>query len=158
VLGLDDDADALGLELVAEPVGHLLGEPLLHLEVSGEALDDPGQLGQAEDAAAREVADVGGAVEGQEVVLAQRVEGDVAGQHQLVVALVVGEGGEAERPGCEHLGVGGGDPPGRVGQVVVVVGVAAQGDQQVGDRLLGGGEVDQRAGAGGGEGTHHPCL
>ena len=50
VLGLDHDADTLGPQLVAQPVCHLLGEPLLDLEVAGEALDDPGELGEPEDA------------------------------------------------------------------------------------------------------------
>ena len=97
VLGLEHHPDALGRELGLEPVGDLLGEPLLDLQAAGEQLDHPGQLGQAEDALAGQVADVGDPGERQQVVLAQRVERDVPGQHQLVVALVVGEGGQVER-------------------------------------------------------------
>ena len=100
----------LGCELVLEPVGDLLGQPLLHLQAAGEQLDDPGELRQPEDAVAREVADVGDALEREQVVLAERVERDVAGEDELVVALVVGEGREVERPGREQLGVGGRRP------------------------------------------------
>src|SRR5215212_7947777 len=40
VLGLDDDADALRLEVVVQPPRHLRGQPLLDLQVAGEELDD----------------------------------------------------------------------------------------------------------------------
>src|SRR3954468_13367360 len=53
VLGLDDDADAARGERLLQPVGDLLGEPFLELQVPGEQLDDPGQLGQPEDAVPR---------------------------------------------------------------------------------------------------------
>jgi hypothetical protein len=99
VFGFEDHPDALGLELVVEPVGHLLGEPLLDLEASGEMRHDPGQLGQPEDPVPGEVSDVGHALEGKQVMLAKGVEGDVPDQYQLVVALFVGEGGGIERPG-----------------------------------------------------------
>jgi hypothetical protein len=44
--------------------------------------------------------------------MAQGVEGNVPGENQLVVALVVGEGGRVEGPGRQHLGIGGGRPAG----------------------------------------------
>src|SRR5918993_1580549 len=44
VLGLHHDANALGVELVLQPVGDLLGEPLLDLQAAGEQLDHPGEL------------------------------------------------------------------------------------------------------------------
>jgi hypothetical protein len=77
------------------------------------------------------------------VVLAQRVERDVPGQHQLVVALVVGERGEVELARGEQLAVGGGHPAGGVGHMRVV-GVLAQRHQQVADGQLGGDRVDGR--------------
>ena len=46
--------------MLLQPVRHLDGQAFLHLEVASEQLDDAGQLGQAEDALARKVADVGG--------------------------------------------------------------------------------------------------
>src|ERR1700733_745617 len=106
MVGFEDDAYPLRLEVFLQPVCYLDGEAFLDLEVPGEQLHHPGQLGQPQDPFGGYVADVGHAVEGQEVVLAQRVEGDVPGQDQLVVALVVGEGGEVERLGRQELGIG----------------------------------------------------
>lgn len=80
MLGLQDDPDALGCDVELEPVGDLLGESLLDLEVPGEQLDDAGELGEPEDATVGDVADMGNAVERQEMVLAQRLERDVAGE------------------------------------------------------------------------------
>ena len=64
-----------------------------------EQVDDPAELGEADDSLAGQVADLSGAVERQQVVGAQRLEGNVADHDQLVVALVVGEGGGVEGPG-----------------------------------------------------------
>jgi hypothetical protein len=54
--------------------------------------------------------------ERQQVVLADRAKGDRAGQHQLVVAFVVGERGQVERAQGEQLSVGTGHPPGGLAQ------------------------------------------
>ena len=97
VLGLDDHADAHRSQVGVEPVGDLLGQPLLHLRAVREQLDHPGQLGQPEDPVAGQVADVRHADERQQVVLADRPDRDVAGEDELVVALVVVERGELER-------------------------------------------------------------
>ena len=97
VLGLDDHADTARREVGLQPVGDLLGQPLLDLRAAGEQLDDPGELRQPEDPLAGQVADVRDADERQQVVLADRLHRDVAGEHQLVVPLVVGERGEVER-------------------------------------------------------------
>ena len=97
VLGLDDDTDAARRDLLLEPVGDLLGQPFLHLGAAGEQLDHPGQLGQAEDPLPGQVADMGDADERQQVVLAHRLHRDRAGDDQLVVSGVVGEGGQVER-------------------------------------------------------------
>lgn len=62
-------------------------------------------------------------------------------EHQLVVALVVGERGRVEGPGCQHLGVGGGHSGRRVSKVIVVE-VLSQGSEQVSYRGFGCGVVD----------------
>ena len=66
-----------GSELRVEVVGDLDGEPLLQLESPREVLDDPGELGQPEQAGRGEVADVRDSAEREEVVGAQRGERDV---------------------------------------------------------------------------------
>jgi hypothetical protein len=71
VLGLHDDPDALGLEVGLKPVGDLRCQALLDLEAAGEQLHHARQLRQSEDAVGGQVADVGGAHERQQVVLAQ---------------------------------------------------------------------------------------
>jgi hypothetical protein len=92
--------------------------------------DQAGQLGQPEDALAGQVADVRDAGEQQHVMLAQGPERDGTGQHQLVVALVVGEGGEPERPGGKQLRVGAGHP-GRGGPPLLAVQVDPERGQEV---------------------------
>ena len=78
--------DAGRLEHVHDRVGDLVGEPLLHLEPAGEDVHDAGHLGEAEDLAVGDVGDVGPAEERQQVVLAQRVELDVAHHDHALVA------------------------------------------------------------------------
>ncbi len=56
--GLHDDGDALGLEDVHDGVGDLLGEALLDLQAAGVHLGDAGELGEADDGVAGDVADV----------------------------------------------------------------------------------------------------
>lgn len=141
VLGLDDHADPPGLEVLLEPVGYLHGQSLLHLEVPGEQLDQPGQLRQAQDPVGWRVADVGHTVERQQVVLAQGLKGDVPGEDQLVVTLVVGERREVEWLGRQELGIGAGDPSGRLSQMLGGR-VASKRDEQVLDGTLGRFQVD----------------
>ena len=87
VLGLDHHERAAGLEHVDDRVGDLGREPFLHLRALGEAVDEARELRQAGDATvvAGDVRDVRAAVERREVVLAHRVQRDVAHQHHLVV-------------------------------------------------------------------------
>jgi hypothetical protein len=59
VLGLHHDPDAPRAQLVLQPLCDLLGEALLELQVAGEQVGHPGQLGQTEDPSRRYVADVG---------------------------------------------------------------------------------------------------
>ena len=82
------------------------------------------------------------AVERQQVVHAQRLERDVADQHELVVALV-GKDGRAELGRRQELGERGGDPARRVEQIGCV-GVGADRAQQVPRGSLCGGEVELR--------------
>src|SRR5688572_25764380 len=82
---LDHACHALGLELLHEELGHLHGEPLLHLEALRVHVDDARDLRQPDHPAARQVADVRLADERQEVVLAEAEELDVAHDHHLVV-------------------------------------------------------------------------
>ena len=98
VLGLDHDADALRLELTLEPVGDLGREPLLDLQRARVVLDDARELRQPDDLVVGQVGDVRHADERQQVVLAERVEVDLAGHDQLVVVAVV-----RERRGVEGL-------------------------------------------------------
>jgi hypothetical protein len=84
---------------VFERVGDLLTEALLDREAVGEQAHQAGELGQAQDALVRDVAEVRGAVERQGVVLAQRVErdrpfDDLADKAVLGDATLGGEGGE----------------------------------------------------------------
>jgi hypothetical protein len=134
-------------QLLLQPADDLAGEPFLGLEVAGEQLDHPGQLGQAQDALARQVADVGDTPERQQVVLAQRAQWDRPGHHQLVVALVVGEGGGAERRRGEQLGEGVRDPARGAGKALGAQ-VGPEGLQQRPGGRLGRLQVDPAEGPG----------
>jgi hypothetical protein len=48
VAGLDDDRHALRLQMLADAVGDLRGQPLLDLQAPGIAVEDPGELGDAD--------------------------------------------------------------------------------------------------------------
>jgi hypothetical protein len=144
VLGLEHDADAARAQAVVEPVGDLLGQALLHLQVACEQLDHARQLGEADDPVARQVADVRDAVEREHVVHAERVERDRARDDELVVAAVVGERRRRERRRRQQLGVGVGDPARRFAQSLLGQ-IGAEGAQQVGGRPPRGGAVDGRA-------------
>src|SRR5674476_490897 len=80
----------------------------------GAQRDNAGQLGPAEDALARKVADVGDPGERQHVVLAKGLHRDAPREHQLVIVLVVGEGREVELAWREHLGERLRDPAGGI--------------------------------------------
>jgi hypothetical protein len=97
VLGLDGDADAVLLQSLLDPVGDLRRQAFLYLQVTREAVDDPTELGEADDPLGRQVGDVRDAVERQQVMSAQRLEGDVPDQDELVVALPIRKGSGAER-------------------------------------------------------------
>src|SRR5690242_10026491 len=87
VLALQQDEHALRPQHLDHRVGDLRREPLLHLRSAGVALDQAGELRQTRDPAvvAGDVRHVRHAVERHQMVLARRVEGDVADHHHLVV-------------------------------------------------------------------------
>src|SRR3569833_2400237 len=74
---------------VVEGARDLLSQTFLNLEPSGEHLDDPGQLAQANDPSVWDVCDVRLSKERQHVMLAQTVELDVANHHHVRGAFAV---------------------------------------------------------------------
>jgi thymidine kinase len=88
MIRLDHDADAHRSKHLVERARNLLGEPLLHLQPTREDFDDSRQLAEAVDLAVRDVRDVRAAEERQHVVLAQRVQLDVAHHDHALVRLL----------------------------------------------------------------------
>ncbi len=89
VVRLDHHTHAAWLEHVHQCVRHLVGESLLYLQPAGKHLDHARDLREADQAAVRQVRDVRPSEERQQVVLAQRVDLDVAHAHQVLVPLAV---------------------------------------------------------------------
>src|SRR4051812_40019070 len=141
VLGLEHHADTLRRQLALEPVRHLRREPLLDLEVAGEVVDHASELREPDDPVARDVAHVRDAHERQQMVLAERVERDVADEHELVVVAVVREGGGVERLGGQELGVSGGHPARRLAEALVAE-IGAERLEQVAGGALDRGLVE----------------
>jgi hypothetical protein len=81
-----------------------------------------------------------GADDGQHVVLADRSDGDSARQHQLVVALVVGEGRQVEGARAEQFGIGAGHAAGGAVQALGV-GLDAERFKELGGGAFGAGQV-----------------
>ena len=111
VLRLDHHADPARIQPVLEPGRDLGGQPFLGLRSPGVVVDDPGELRQADDPLTGQVGQVGRAEEREQVVLAHRLDRDVADQHQLVVLLHVRERREVELRRAEELGVRLGQAP-----------------------------------------------
>ncbi len=88
MMAFHDDADAFRIDLLLDVRGDLLREALLYLETAGEAIDKTRQLADAEDLAARDVADVATAVERQHVVFAEAVDFDVPHDDHVVAFFV----------------------------------------------------------------------
>ncbi len=142
MLGLDHHQHPERVEPLHQGVGHLRGEPFLHLGPVGESLHQPRQLRQAGHPPPGQVGDVGLAVEGDEMVLAQRVEGDVLHHHDLLVVLVAEEGvhllGRVPVDALQDFGVVARHPLGGVGQALTV-GILAHRLQDLAYRLLDSG-------------------
>ena len=92
-------ADPVRLQHGVEGVGDLRREPLLHLQAARERVDEAGELRDADHAIARQVADVHLPADRRHVVLAERLEADVAQDHDLVVAADLLEGAPQTSPG-----------------------------------------------------------
>ena len=75
-----------GPQRLVDGVGDLRRQALLRLQAAGEDVDDAGELRQPDDALRRVVGDVRLADERHHVVLAMRLERDVAHEHDVVVA------------------------------------------------------------------------
>lgn len=130
-----------GVKIRVEALGDLHGQPLLGLRPGGKVLHQAGQFGQPEDALPGQVADVRDAGEEQHVMLAESPERDGASQHQLVIALVVPEGGEPERLRGKQLCVGVGHP-GRRGSPFLAVEVDPERGEEVRGGPLRGVQID----------------
>jgi hypothetical protein len=118
VLRFDDHTDPARLELGLDPVRDLGGEPLLDLKVPGEEVNGPPELRKADDPSGRQVGNVRRALEGQQMMGAERLERDVANQDELVVALFVREGRRVEGLRGEQFRVGLRNAPGGLAQVL----------------------------------------
>src|SRR5687768_6971389 len=88
------DRHAQRVDLRANGLRDLAGQPLLNLKPPAEDVDEPRNLAEANDFRARNVGDVALAEERQQVVLAQAVEIDVLHDHHLTV--IDGEQGVVE--------------------------------------------------------------
>ena len=111
MFSLNDDCNAVRLQSAHDRLGYLAGELLLDLRAASEAFDNARQLADANDAPVRYIADMGLAVEREEVVFAHAVERNVAQDHHLVVGyfetdleVVSGVHGKAAEDLLVHLG------------------------------------------------------
>ena len=85
VRSLHDDADAERPDLVAQRLGDLAGQALLHLQAAREDLDQARDFAEPDDAALRYVSDVTFSEKRQQVMLAEAIEVDVLDDHHLVI-------------------------------------------------------------------------
>src|SRR5688572_23611829 len=88
VIRLDHNSHAERIENLADRLGDLVGQPLLHLETLRKDIHDSRQLGETDDSSVGDVCDVRLSVERQHVVLAERVQLDVAHHHHVFVRLL----------------------------------------------------------------------
>ncbi|CRH70678.1 Uncharacterised protein [Chlamydia trachomatis] len=85
MLCFHNDDDSLGVKNLVDGVRDLRGQAFLNLGTTRVAFDDTCELRQASDlATARNITDVCPTVEREQVVFADRVEGDVANQDKFV--------------------------------------------------------------------------
>src|SRR3546814_20807430 len=84
--GVADHRDAMRAEMFPDAVRHLGGEPLLHLQASGKAVQHARQLGYAEHPVARKLVYVRLADVRRQVMLAIRQDGNVIQKPNLVLA------------------------------------------------------------------------
>ena len=111
----------------------------------GEELDDATELAQADDPLTGEIPDVRHPMKGQQVMHAQRVKWDRPCDDQLVIAVVVGEGGRPKRLRRQQLGIGIGDAARRLLERLCID-VGAERPQKLASRSLNAGAVDLAVG------------
>jgi hypothetical protein len=90
--GVDYDAAPAGLENLCDAVCDLRCQLFLHLETSCVAVDDACELADTHHLVGGQVPDVHSADDGRHVMLAMRLERDIAQHHHLVVAAHLLEG------------------------------------------------------------------
>ena len=127
-----------------EEVGDLFGHPFLHLRAMRQGLDHAGELAQSEHASIRQIADVRVPHEGEQMVFADTVEGDVTHQHDLVVLFRERLAEVHLRIGvqsAEHFGVHAGHASRRFQQALAIW-ILADGQQDLADGPFDTGMVD----------------
>jgi hypothetical protein len=85
VIGLNDYADAFGLQVFFKSVSHVGGQSLLHLKSAAEDVDHAGNLAQPDDLLVGEIGNVTFSVKGEKMVLAEAVDFDVFDDDHLVI-------------------------------------------------------------------------
>ena len=94
--GFDDHADAARVQHVLNGVGNLGGQPLLYLQTFAENIDETGELGNADDAAGRQISDMHFAQDGDDMMFAMRFEPDVAQDDDFVIGRGLLESGREQ--------------------------------------------------------------
>jgi hypothetical protein len=83
--GFDDDADAMGIQLRAQRFRDLHGQPFLHLQTSGEHIDDPWDLAETDHLLVGQIADMDPAKKRQEMMFAHTEKIDVFDDDHFVI-------------------------------------------------------------------------
>src|SRR5215203_5065970 len=143
MFGLHDEDGAAGAQPLVDGAGYLGREAFLELGAAGVTLHQSGQLGQPDDLPIWNVAHVGLADEGHEVVFTEGMQGYVPYEDHLAMFFlepyvqvpggVIGKAGEQER-------VGFGDPARRAPEAFPFR-VLAYGDEYLPDGVLDPGSV-----------------
>jgi hypothetical protein len=132
---LADDGHAARLQDLLQRVGDLRRQLLLDLQAMGIGIDHTGELADADHALVRQVADMNPADDRHHVMLAVRLEPDVAQRHDFVVALDLLEGPLQHVARIlviarEELLVGAHDTVGGAGQALTTGIIAGPADQR----------------------------
>ena len=84
MLRFDNNTDTFGVDWLHEGFCNLAGKALLHLQSTGEAVDETGEFADAVHFVAGDIADVTLAEKGEKMVLAHAVDLDVAHDDHVV--------------------------------------------------------------------------
>ncbi len=90
--GFNDNRDGLGLEVLPDAVGHLRGQPFLHLKPARKAMEHARELADADHLVVGQIGDRSLADDRRKVVLAMRLKRNVLEKDDLVVAADLVEG------------------------------------------------------------------